>query len=165
MSTNRVLYVFTVLALAVAAAAVTLHQVAAMKATIQPRGPQSSGKGLSALSAHADALNDQPQADRFYDQIETERSLVVGDRSYDLIETERGSQIGLAGVESSSAIDSATRSYMAWAKAVEEQSSASAKVDRSFHTPQTSNYGHAAFSLECLDNECAYQLSNGQRVR
>ncbi len=63
----------------------------------------------------------------------------------------------------SGSIDSATRSYMAWAKAVEEQQKlAAAKIDRSFHTPQTSNYRSAQGSIQCLDNECTYQLPDGR---
>ncbi len=125
MSQNRVMYALIVLAVALGFA-IALDPAIVTKAASQPRGPQSSRRGLSALSAHADALNDQLQADRSYDQIETER----------------GSQVGPAGRGSSGTLDSATRSYMAWAKAIEEQ--------------QTSR---------CLDSECIYQLPYGRWVK
>lgn len=55
---------------------------------------------------------------------------------------------------------------MAWAKAVEEQQRlAAAKVDRSFHTPQTSNYQSPQQIISCLDDECTFQLPDGQWVK
>lgn len=145
MSPTRVLYVLTVLAIALAAA-IALDPTTMTKAASRSERSQPSlrgqPEGLSALSAHADALNDQPQADRSYDAIEN----LHGGPS-----------------EDGSSLDPATRGYIAWAKMIEEQKLA--RADRSFHTPETSTYQPAQGSRTCLDDECTYKLPDGRSVK
>jgi hypothetical protein len=73
--------------------------------------------------------------------------------------------VGTKAAGRSGSIDSATRSSMAWAKAVEQQKPASARADRSFHTPQTSHDRPPQQSINCLDGECSYQLRDGRWVK
>jgi len=94
MSKNPVLYVLIVVAV-LAATAVSLRQFMTTKAA-GTQGSQRASQGLSALSAHADALNDEKLADRCYDAAGNVRSYSRGmpgfaaskqaDRSYDSIE-------------------------------------------------------------------------------
>ena len=103
---------YVLIVLAVAvAAAVALIPAAASKVTGQRQGAPSSNGGQRVPFVKDDQVGQQ------------------------------GDSQGKPALSENSSIDSATRSYMAWAKAIEQQ------------------------RAKCLDDECPYQLPNGRWVR